>query len=102
MLVHNGENYELRYNVNRVTMIEQAIKKPLVQVLQQGAMSLAEIKVCVAYGLVKEGSHSHILPKKGAEIADVLLNERGSYQKLSDEIADAIERDCGFFFPKDL
>lgn len=101
MIVHNNENYELRFNVERVTMIEQAIKKPLVQVLQQGAMSLAEIKICIAYGLVKDGNHSHVQPKKASEIADEKLKERGSYLHLSNEIADAIERDCGFFFPKD-
>lgn len=100
VIVHGEKEYELRYNVKRIQMIEQATKKPMMVMISNQFLSLSDLSACVAYGLVKKGSYSHELPKKGLEIFEELIEADGSYYKLSNLVSDALERDCGFFFPK--
>ena len=100
VIIHDDVEYELRYNVKRIQMIEQVTKKPMMVMIMNQHLSLTDLNACVAYGLVKKGSYSHELPKKGVEIFDKIIEEDGAYFKLSNLVSDALERDCGFFFPK--
>ncbi len=51
-------------------------------------------------GSSKKGANAWEPPKKALTIADnILENEPGSYAMMSDLIAEAMARDCAFFFP---
>lgn len=100
MIEYNGTNYELRYSLKRVEMLENAIKKPLMSIVASGFLTLTELCACVGYGIKVEGAEGYLSPKQGMEIAEAKLKEDGAYISLSDEVADALERDCPFFFPK--
>ncbi len=99
MFEYNGTSYDLKYNLKRIEMIEAVIKKPLMEIMQKGMMSVTELKVMVSYGAIKEGMNAYEPPKKALLMVDALLEEQGSYQLLSDCVAEALQRDCSFFFP---
>lgn len=101
MIEYNGTNYELRYSIKRIEMIEKATDKSLISIMKSGAPTLFDLCACIAYGLKIEGASGYISPQQGMEIAENKLKEgAGSYELLAGEVSEAVERDCPFFFPK--
>lgn len=101
VLTHKGIRYKLKYGLKRIEMIENTLGKSMVSIMQSGSMTITELTVTFAYGLIREDSYVFEPTKKAKEMAEELLEaESGAYQKISDMIADALERDCPFFFPK--
>lgn len=98
MIEYEGKSYELKFSLKRISIIENALKKPIMSMLQNGFMTISELSTCVAYGMIEEGADAYVNPKKALEIVNDILNEDGSYFNMSDELADALERDCPFFF----
>ena len=98
MIEYKGEMYELKYNVKRLEVIENALKKPIMSVIQQGVMSITELKGCIAYALKKQGADAFLNPKNAMNIVEELLNEDGAYYRLTNEVAECLQRDCPFFF----
>lgn len=100
MIQYKNKKYYLKYNLKRVQMIENAIKKPIMEVMRSGNLSIQELIAIVGFGMVPEHGNYSINPKNGFKIAEDILNtQKGSYLTLSDEVAVALERDCPFFFP---
>ena len=99
MFEYNGKNYNIKFNIKRIEMIENTLKKSVVSVMQSGALSVHELKVMFAYGAIKEGANAFEPPRKALDMADDMLSHPGSYAMMSDMVAEAIERDCAFFFP---
>lgn len=100
-LEKNEKEYILKYDINRVRMIENTLKKPLFQMVRSGGFSVNELIVLVGYGLMEKDTYKRMQPKDGIKFAEQLLERKGSYLQLSEMVADAIENDCGFFFPED-
>lgn len=101
ILTYKGIRYKLKYGLKRIEMIENTLGKSMVSIMQSGSMTITELTVTFAYGLIREDSYVFEPTKKAKEMAEELLEaESGAYQKISDMIADALERDCPFFFPK--
>lgn len=101
ILTYKGTRYKLKYGLKRIEMIENTLGKSMVSIMQSGSMTITELTVTFAYGLIREDSYVFEPTKKAKEMAEELLEaESGAYQKISDMIADALERDCPFFFPK--
>lgn len=98
MIEYKGEMYELKYNVKRLEVIETALKKPLMAMIQQGFMSIGELKGCVAYAMKKQGADAFMNPKTAMDIVEDLLSEDGAYYRLTNEVAECLQRDCPFFF----
>lgn len=98
MLEYNGNTYELKYSIKRIEIIENAMKKPLMSVILKGQLSITELKCMIAYAAKKEGADAFMNPKVGMEMVEHLLEEPGGYVKLSEYVAECIERDCPFFF----
>lgn len=98
MFEYNGVNYKLRYDIDRIQIIETLIKKPLVAVMQQGALSINELMILISYGAIKENANAYEPPKKAMLMVKEMLREAGSYGTLSDLVSEALERDCPFFF----
>ncbi len=98
MIEYEGQKYELKYSLKRISIIENAIKKPIMSVVQNGFLTITELTACLAYGMKKEGADAFLNPRKATEIVEQLLEEDGGYLTLINEVAGALQRDCPFFF----
>ncbi len=101
ILAYKGTRYKLKYGLKRIEMIENTLGKSMVSIMQSGSMTITELTVTFAYGLIREDAYNFEPTKKAKEMAEELLEaESGAYLKMSDMVADALEKDCPFFFPK--
>lgn len=99
MFVIDKKNYELKYNMKRVELIENAVGMPTMADIaaHRGMLSLSTLKAYIAYGLKEEGSDVFVKPKEGLEMAEKLIESMG-YQPVDAEVIEALHRDCPFFF----
>lgn len=99
MLEVNGKTYELEYNMKRIELIEQATGMPTMAELQRtkGMFGLSQLKTYFGYGLKEAGTSAFVAPKKGMEICEGIMEEKG-YAFVAGKVLEAIERDCPFFF----
>lgn len=95
----NGKEYELKYNMKRVEMIESNIGMPVMALLQKnsGMLGIADLKTYFALGLRETGSDVFVKPKEGMQIAEEMI-ERDGYVAVDSAVLEALERDCPFFF----
>lgn len=49
-----GEGQYIYFNIGRLAELEKALKKPIIQVLQDGALGINEILECYAVGMQQE------------------------------------------------
>ncbi len=49
-----GEGQYIYFNIGRLAELEKALKKPIIQVLQDGALGINEILKCYAVGMQQE------------------------------------------------
>lgn len=101
MLTINGEEYELKYTIKRLDMIESTTGKSLMAELSSnnGMLSLLMLKIVVGYG-IKKIDGGHMSPQHGMELAEKLLVDLG-YAKLVAIVVENLERDCPFLFQVD-
>lgn len=99
MFEYNGVAYELKYGLKRIEMAENVLKRSVFEIIRSGSMTTTELVVLFAYGSIKQGANAWEPPKKALAMAETMLGEPGAYGEMSDLIAEAIQRDCPFFFP---
>ena len=99
MFEYDGKNFVLKYNVNRVELIEDQTDLPsLVQIQRtSGMFKLRDLKIYFAYGLKEEGADVFYSIKKGLEICEKLIEEKG-YPYVASLVLENLQRDCPFFF----
>lgn len=99
MIEYGEKQYELKYNLKRVEMIENTTGMPTLAEMQKnrGILSITNLKTYFAFGLKETGSDSFVKPKKGMEIAEALIQSEG-YVSVNGVVLEALERDCPFFF----
>ena len=99
MLKYNEKNYELKYNLKRIEMIEAQTALPTMAQIKQtsGYFGIADLKTYITYGLKEEGADVFVMPSKAQELADEMIMEVG-YTRLCSEVLAALEKDCPFFF----
>ena len=95
----DGKSYVLKYNMDRVEMIENSIGMPTMSDLYKhnGMLSLSALKAYLVYGLKEEGSDSFVPVKRGREMAKRLIENEG-YKNICGAVVETLERDCPFFF----
>jgi len=94
----NGKEVSLKYSLNRVDKIEQTLDKSLGEMVVRGSFKINEMKVLVGYALKYEGEgEGYISPVQGMEYAEKIIKENG-IAFTQQVIADALQRDCPFFF----
>ncbi|MBU9728038.1 hypothetical protein [Diplocloster modestus] len=100
MIEIDGKEYELKYNLRRVELIENTTEEPLMALLRKnkGYLSLQNLKVCFSFGLKEAGSDVFVPVKKGQEFAEKLIEDEG-YDNVDMLVVEALQRDCPFFFP---
>jgi hypothetical protein len=96
---YNGKEYELKYNLKRVELIENTVGMPMMADIasHKGMLGLTALKAYFAYGLKEEGSDIYVAPKNGLKIAEDLIESTG-YITINGAVMDAMQRDCPFFF----
>lgn len=92
-----GKTYEIRYSMKRIEQYEASHRPIMSSFIQNGgAFSIAELKGLIAYGLkVEDGGY--VSPNQGMAMATNIIEQNGYVEALS-AVAEALERDCGFFF----
>lgn len=93
------KNFELKYSIGRIELIEQQTEMPTLVQLQRtsGMLGLHELKIYFAYGLKEEGSNVFYPLKRGLEMCENLIAEKG-YTYVVGLVLKSLERDCPFFF----
>lgn len=101
MIEVNGKEYELKYNLKRIELIESVTGMPTMAELQRtrGMIGVTSLKAYFAYGLKEEGLDVFVAPKKGMEMCEQLIEAEG-YMNVCGMVLEAMQRDCPFFFPE--
>ena len=97
MIQINNREYELKYNIGRIELIENVTKKPTLAALSE---SVSSLKAYFAYGLKEAGSDIFVPIKEGMKLAEELIQAEG-YSKVCGLVINILERDCPFFFRAD-
>lgn len=103
MFTIDGKEYELKFSLKRIDMIEAVTGGSVMNALvgTKGMLSLAEIRAFMSYGLKGTGEgEGYVSPPQGAKYADILIEELG-YTSVVAPIMEALERDCPFLFRAD-
>lgn len=95
-----GRQYELKYNLKRVEMIEDATGVPTLANMQRTGMRISQLKVYLGYGLKEAGSDAFVAPKKALDLAEQMIEEMG-FANATSLVIEALQRDCPFFFRAD-
>lgn len=95
----NGVNYELRYSLKRVEMIENVTGIPMMSEMYKNnsMLSVSSLKTYFAYGLKLEGADMFLPTAKAIEIAETAIETVG-YPQVVGVVFEALQRDCPFFF----
>lgn len=95
----SGNEYELKYNLKRIELIEAATGEPLMASLQKNRamLSISHLKIYFSLALKEVGADGFVPPKKGQEFAEALIESEG-YEYVNMCIVEALQRDCPFFF----
>ena len=101
MFTFKNKEYELKFNLKRIKLIEQAAdnKSAMAQLATDasGMMSLTSIERFFAYGLKEAGADTFINPQKAIEICDEYIEEEG-YVAAIKLIQEQVQTDCPFLF----
>ena len=96
----NDKDYELRFNLKRVSNIEKALGGESVthaMLNNDGMMSVTAIMVFFAYGLIEVGTDAVVVPSVGQQLCEQYMSENG-YASAVRVIQEAVKRDLGFLF----
>lgn len=99
MFEYNGKEYELKFNIERIKLVENFLKLPTVAdiVKTNGALSINAIEVYFGYCLKEVGSDTFVSRKEGAEIAEAIMKEMG-YLAVNNMIIEKMAEDMPFLF----
>lgn len=102
MIEYNGNQYQLKFNIERIKLVEKALKKPLITIYssQGGAFSLEEMETIFLICLKPQGSDFFCNNKEAREIFNDVIQQENGYVNVNNEIATVLMEDCPFLFPK--
>lgn len=99
MFAYNGKEYELKFNMERLKLIESSIKTSMISVIvsTNGSLPVAEMEACFAYCLKEAGSDTFVPRKEAMKIAQELIEEKG-YLGINNLIIEKLAQDMPFLF----
>lgn len=99
MIEYNGENYELKFTLERIKLVENYLKMPTVADIVQtnGALSISALETYFGYCLKKDGSDTFVSRKEGVEICEALIKSEG-YLKVNNMVIEKMTQDVPFLF----
>lgn len=104
MFEFNGVNYELKFNIERLGYIEEALGKPIMSVyaVNNGAFSINEMLKIFTISLKEVGSDYFCNNKKAKEVFMGYLQQENGYKNINEMIAKKLMEDCPFLFPTNI
>lgn len=102
MITYQDKNYELKYNMKRLELIERVTDMPTLADIKRtgGMLSISSLKAYLAYGLKEEGADAFVPAGKAMEMAENMIQDIG-YIDTCGIVLEALDRDCPFLFPAD-
>lgn len=99
MFEFEGKNYELKFNLGRIKLVENYLKMPTVADIVQtnGALSINSIETYFGFCLKETESDSFVTRKEGTQIAEKLIEEKG-YLAVNNMIIEKMAEDMPFLF----
>lgn len=99
MIETEEKSYDLQYGVKRIQMAEAALGNRSVIVIFNEQPSVKDLCTVAAYGLREDGKPGWVNPKQALDAVEAFIDsDEGGYVALYKEVAEAINRDCGFLF----
>lgn len=97
-LIYDGKEYELKYNLKRIEMIESNTSLPTMAQISRtgGYFGISDLKVYLSMGLKEKGADVFVMPRSAEKIAEALIEK--DYKDACASVLEALERDCPFFF----
>ncbi len=97
-LIYDGKEYELKYNLKRIEMIESNTSLPTMAQISRtgGYFGISDLKVYLSTGLKEKGADVFVMPRPAEKIAEALIEK--DYMDACASVLEALERDCPFFF----
>lgn len=97
-LIYDGKEYELKYNLKRIEMIESNTSLPTMAQISRtgGYFGISDLKVYLSMGLKEKGADVFVMPRPAEKIAEALIEK--DYKDACASVLEALERDCPFFF----
>lgn len=96
----NEKDYELKFNMKRVELMEQRLGEggvPRALLASDGMLSIAQCKTFFAFGLKEAGSDTFLAPAKATELFEQYLEEKGFTEAIS-RIYEEAQASLGFLF----
>lgn len=102
MIEVNGRSYHLKFNLERLKLVESALKRPIITVYTEhsGAFSIAEMETIFRICLKEDGADTFCSNKQASDIFKAALETENGYVSVNNEIARQLNEDCPFLFPR--
>lgn len=99
---YDGSQYELKFNLERLKLIEGTLQKPIISVYteRKGAFSFDEMEKVFQISLKEIGSDFFCSNKKAKEIFEAVIQQENGYRDINNYIALKLQENCPFLFPK--
>ena len=99
MFEYKGKQYELKFNLKRIKLVENYSRMPTVAdiVMTNGALSISAIETYFGFCLKEVGSDEFVSRKEGAEIAEAMIESEG-YLKINNMLIQKMSEDMPFLF----
>lgn len=99
MFTYKEKDYELKFSLKQIELVENHCKKSLVAdiVATNGALPISTIKVFFGFCLKDLSNDKFVAQKEGAEIAEEMIKTEG-YLKVNNMIIQKMSEDVPFLF----
>lgn len=98
---YNGTQYELKFNLERLKLIEGALNKPIISVYTEhkGAFTFTEMEKVFQLSLKEAGSDFFCSNKQAKDIFESVIQSENGYRDINNYIALKLQENCPFLFP---
>lgn len=102
MIEYNEKEYHLKFNLERLKLVEGALKKPLITVYTEhgGAFSIDEMEKIFQLCLKERNADTFCGNGLAREIFKNCIELENGYATVNNLIATQLYEDCPFLFPK--
>lgn len=98
----NNKQYDLKFNLERLNLIEKLLDKPIMSVYAEnkGLFAFNEMEKVFQISLKEVGSDFFCSNKEAKEVFNAIVQQENGYRDVNNFIAQRLQEDCPFLFPK--
>ena len=95
----DGDNLDLRFNMQKVKTVEAMLKISIMNELRntQGMLSFQVLEALFTVGLYNDTQEKTVAGKKAQDIFESLLRQEG-YENIAAAVVTKLQEDLGFLF----